>query len=300
MDDWELIISDDGSTDGTVEYLQSLSDERIRVYVQPQNLGIFGNLNFLFTCAESPITQILCQDDFLIGSDALEKILTIWEDLPKEAAFLRCNHWYTGASGMVRLQLEALPTIIDPKDSDFYFFIFGCIPGNLSNVSVRTQIVAQMGWYRTDLPYSGDFEFWSRTGRAWPWALSKSNVVQVRTHMEQASVTLNRSGELLPQLGRVVQGLYDALLAQGYAPLGLRITATVSYVAQHIDAGLRRALKGNGWGYLWLVNESLVGNACFLGKWSSWLIYVISGGGRILGPTMAKHLISRHTALLKR
>src|SRR3979490_1706921 len=67
--DWELIISDDGSKDGTIEFLRSLRDERIKVHIQPTNLGIFGNLNFLFSCVTTPITQILCQDDYLIGAD---------------------------------------------------------------------------------------------------------------------------------------------------------------------------------------------------------------------------------------
>jgi glycosyltransferase involved in cell wall biosynthesis len=298
--DWELIISDDGSKDGTVEYLQSLNDERIKVHIQPRNLGIFGNLNFLFSCAKTPITQILCQDDFLIGADALKTILSIWRDLPVEIAFLRCNHGCDGASALMQLEQRVLPAIIDPMDSDLYFFIFGCIPGNLSNVSVRTQVIAKMGWYRTDLPYAGDFEFWSRTGRALPWALSKSHVVQVRRHGEQASATLNRMGQLLPQLRLIIQGLHNGLRAQGHRSFDLRLTATTNYVVRHLDAGLRGALKGNGWGYLRLVNQLLVGTEYFLGKWSSWFIYVMSARGRFIGPTMARRLIHTHRVSVRR
>jgi hypothetical protein len=198
------------------------------------------------------------------------------------------------------LEHETLPSIVNPKDSDLYFLIFGCIPGNLSNVSVRTQVIAQMGWYRTDLPYAGDFEFWSRTGRTRPWALNKSHIVQVRRHVAQASVTLNTLGELLPQLGLVVQGLYDRLRAQGHEAFDLRLMGTVVYVAQHVDVGLRRGLKGNGWGYLRLVNQLYFGKSCFSGKWSSWLIYVISVGGRLFGSTIARRVISRHMALVHR
>ena len=46
--DWELIISDNGSTDGTRDYLDTLTDKRVQIFKQDKNLGIDGNLNFLF------------------------------------------------------------------------------------------------------------------------------------------------------------------------------------------------------------------------------------------------------------
>jgi glycosyltransferase involved in cell wall biosynthesis len=187
--DRKLIVSDDGSIDGTVEYLQSLLDERIKVFY------------------------------------------TTW----------RCDHGCDGTSGLMQLELEVLRTIIEPQDSDLYFFLFGCIAGNRSNVSVRTDVVVKVGWYRTDLPYAGNFEFWSRTGRVRPWALSRSSVVQVRRHAEQASRTLNNKGELLPQLHLVVQGLFEALRDQGHELSELRWFATTNYVAQQIDGGIAGA-----------------------------------------------------------
>jgi glycosyltransferase involved in cell wall biosynthesis len=291
LQDWELLVSDDGSKDGTVQYLESLSDERIKVFIQPKNLGIFGNLNFLFARADSPITQILCQDDFLIGPDALQKILAIWSELPTTIAFLRCNHRLDGSSRMMRFEEEVLPPIIEPKTSDLYFFIFGCLPGNLSNVSVRTPIVAGMGWFRTDLPYAGDFEFWSRAGRVHPWALSKANVTHVRGHAEQASKTLNKRGELLSQLRLVVTGLSERLRAQGCSPRDLRWFASTVYVAQHMYIGIRRAMRGGGWDYLKLATKLFTGNECFLGKGATCVAFFVSVGGRFLGPTMARRLV---------
>jgi glycosyltransferase involved in cell wall biosynthesis len=290
MRDWELLVSDDGSRDGTVQYLESLRDDRIKVFIQPENLGIFGNLNFLFARAGSAITQILCQDDFLTGPDALRQILAVWSDLPATIAFLRCNHRLDGSSRMMRLEEEMLPSIVEPRDSDLYFFIFGCIPGNLSNVSVRTPIVAEMGWYRTDLPYAGDFEFWSRAGRTRPWALSGACVVHVRGHAEQASKTLNKRGELLPQLRLVVTDLSERLRAQGYPATNLRWFASTVYVAQHMYGGVRRAMQGGGWGYLKLVTGLFTGTESFLGKGATWAAFFMSVGGRFFGPTMARRL----------
>ena len=45
----EIIISDDGSTDGTRELLESMAitDTRIKLHLQEKNLGITSNYNFL-------------------------------------------------------------------------------------------------------------------------------------------------------------------------------------------------------------------------------------------------------------
>lgn len=296
MSDFELIISDNGSTDGTIDYLRSQSDPRIKVHFQPTNRGIFGNLNFLFSRASAPLTQILCHDDYLLDADALQRILTIWKQLPAEVAFLRCGHGYDGSMSMRRLEQAVLPRIVDPKDSDLYFFVFGCIPGSLSNVSIRTPVVEQMGWYRADMDYSGDFEFWSRTGRARPWALDSSRVVYNRNHSEQASNTLNRHGDYLPQQYSIVERIYRELRNQGYNTFDLRVLATVIYALRYLDNGVKEIFKGRDWRYFKWANRWFVGTECFLGAFSTWLLYAVTAGGRLFAPLVAKRMLSRPRA----
>jgi glycosyltransferase involved in cell wall biosynthesis len=297
MADWELIVSDDGSTDGTIDYLRSLKDPRITVNAQPANRGIFGNLNFLFSLARAPLSQILCQDDYFLGPQALQQTLDIWAELPAEVAFLRCNHGCDGDYGLVRLETRVLPAIIEPEDSDLYFFIFGCIPGNLSNVSVRTPLVEQTGWFQTELSFSGDFEFWSRLGRVRPWALNRTYVLHVRRHAGQATVTLNTKGEMLPQLSSILKGMYRALRDRGYRAFDLRLTATVMYGVRHLDRGLKDICTGKGSGYLKLVRRFVIGNESFMSTIQTILVYGLTAGGRLFAPTTAKWLLSRSDQL---
>lgn len=60
---WELLIGDDGSTDGTREWLESLGDPRIRVMLHPQNLGYVGNKNALLREARGDLITQQDQDD---------------------------------------------------------------------------------------------------------------------------------------------------------------------------------------------------------------------------------------------
>jgi glycosyltransferase involved in cell wall biosynthesis len=290
--DWELLISDDGSKDGTRDYLLSLRDPRIKVHLQEKNLGIFGNLNFLFERAQADLTQILCQDDHFIGPTSLKCIVDEWAIQAPDVSYMRFNHGFDSGSKLVQFESRVLPAVVTPERSDLYFFIFGCIPGNLSNVSLRTRTVAEHGWFSTALPYAGDYEFWSRVGHSAKWAISKSQVVKVRQHQEQASVTLNKQGELLPQLTIILNGFYANLLAQGHSPLALRWLATISYIAQHRYSGIRLWERGGGHRYIQLVDE-VFGRAPFsLPFLLSWAVTILSVGGKFGRINAARRLLT--------
>ena len=66
VDQLKLVVSDNGSTDGTKDYLRSLNDSRTRIYVQPLNRGIMKK-NLLLASATASIARILSHDDRLLG-----------------------------------------------------------------------------------------------------------------------------------------------------------------------------------------------------------------------------------------
>jgi glycosyltransferase involved in cell wall biosynthesis len=295
--DWELIISDDGSKDGTREYLATLKDARVTVYQQEKNLGIFGNVNFLFGHARYEITQILCQDDYFQDSGALGRLVEEWGKLPSEVAFLGCNHICEDANSVLSsFEYEVLPHRIDPRMSDIYFAVFGCIPGNLSNVSVRTSAVERAGWFRQDLPYAGDFEFWSRLGRVSPWVLSKTRTTVVRSHAGQASNYLNLRGELLPQMRSVLETLYPNAVAAGAPPSLLRLLITVNYVAQHKDRGLKGVVLRRDATYLRRAMHEFDHGKFAYGPFLSWLVFFGTLGGRLFRVALARQLFQKVAA----
>jgi glycosyltransferase involved in cell wall biosynthesis len=295
--DWELIISDDGSEDGTREYLATIEDRRIQVHQQEKNLGIFGNLNFLFRHVSYGITQILCQDDYFFDGGALQRLTEEWAKLPADVSFLRCNHDPGNANSVLSaFEREVLPERIDPQVSDIYFAVFGCIPGNLSNVSVRSEAVARAGWFRPDLPYAGDFEFWSRLGRVSPWALSQAKTTVVRSHDGQASHFLNLRGELLPQMRTVLETVYPHAVAAGAHASWLRLLMTVNYVAQHKDRGLKGVVLQRDATYLRRAMQEFDQGTFAYGPFLSWLVFFGSLGGRAFRVTIARRLLERTVA----
>lgn len=61
----EIIINDDGSTDNTLQIVQSIDDSRIFVYKNENNRGLPGNWNEAVKRAKGEYIKLLCQDDLL-------------------------------------------------------------------------------------------------------------------------------------------------------------------------------------------------------------------------------------------
>lgn len=61
----EIIVNDDGSTDNTLQIVQSIDDSRIFVYKNENNRGLPGNWNEAVKRAKGEYIKLLCQDDLL-------------------------------------------------------------------------------------------------------------------------------------------------------------------------------------------------------------------------------------------
>ena len=78
--DFELIISDNASTDSTQEICQNFSkkDDRIRIFKQEKNIGIHRNFYFLLSQAKGKYFAWAAVDDYL-DKDFMEKNLKVLE-----------------------------------------------------------------------------------------------------------------------------------------------------------------------------------------------------------------------------
>lgn len=75
--DYEIVICDDGSSDGTPELIRKYAgaNERIRFLVNEKNLGLVGNWNRCIEQAQGEWIKFVFQDDYM-RKDALEKFVS--------------------------------------------------------------------------------------------------------------------------------------------------------------------------------------------------------------------------------
>lgn len=77
--DWEVLVGDSGSADGTVEYIRERSDSRFRFYQLPR--GLYQAWNFLIGQSRGKYVYIATSDDTM-EFDCLEKMVKALEENP--------------------------------------------------------------------------------------------------------------------------------------------------------------------------------------------------------------------------
>ncbi|HEX6225290.1 MAG TPA: glycosyltransferase family 2 protein [Chryseolinea sp.] len=239
---WELLIGDNGSTDGTKEFLAGQTDPRVHVYYHEQNLGISGNLNFLFAKARAPLAYILCADDYF-QHEGLTAVIDQWKSAEPTVSLI-CFNPDPYHCNVARLFYRILPKTISPAESKLAFFLFGNFTANLSNVSAKVDSVKATGGFVDHLKTAQDFEMWRRITKKDSLILTDRNVVFVRKHQKSATHYLTQTGDDYGQLITVYEKLLQQLSAE-YNRKKLIAYFNTQICPQYFRTAMKYAFSGN-------------------------------------------------------
>jgi glycosyltransferase involved in cell wall biosynthesis len=165
FEDFELVIVDDGSTDGTAEAARGFADPRIRIIVNPQNLGQRENWNNALAEARGEFFKLLPQDDFLYP-DGLRRQVDIFDD-PENAGVALAS----GARNIVDRRGRVLMKRAYGRKRgrvDGRRAVRDCVRagtnliGEPGAVLMRTELAREIGQFDDANFYVLDLDFWSR------------------------------------------------------------------------------------------------------------------------------------------
>lgn len=165
----ELIVVDDGSTDGTEELVRGISDERIRYFSTKLNRGAAAARNYGIAHA-SPETEFLAFEDSddLWHRDKLEKQLRELEQHP-EAGF--CYHkisYDMGGGYTAILPDERLPE--EKKRGEIYAQLLYDNLVDCPSMLIRKSILSQAGTFDELLKALEDYDLALRLAKIAPAA----------------------------------------------------------------------------------------------------------------------------------
>lgn len=163
--DFELLISDDCSTDNTAQIIKEFSDKRITRVFFDENRGTVRALNHLLSIAKGEYIAVIGSDD-IWELDKLEKQLEILES---DKGIAACFSWATiidENSDIVGNDSTFPVEIFNFKNYDRTFMLRQLfVNGNHlchSSVLIRSDIHRQIGEYNVGYRQLHDYDLWVR------------------------------------------------------------------------------------------------------------------------------------------
>ena len=152
--DFELIVVDDGSTDGTQQWLATLTDPRIRIILSEHNRGVSGARNQGLAAARAPIVAFLDSDD-VYRPQRLRRSLEVMTGEPDVVCTL------SSATKQVwdAVRVSIMPDVKLPPAAFEWALYCDLIGVDGSGITVRIEAARAIGGFCKDLHRTEDREF---------------------------------------------------------------------------------------------------------------------------------------------
>lgn len=171
--DFEIIVIDDGSTDKTLELLQSVTDERLKIFSY-ENGGVATARNRGISHTEGEFIAFLDADD-LWTSDKLELQLTALQQHPEAGVAYSWNYFFIDG------QEEISPGKPFFFEGNVYSqLLVENFLANGSNPLIRKKIIESVGEFDSTFPHCADWDLYLRLAARCPFVVVPKHQVFYR------------------------------------------------------------------------------------------------------------------------
>lgn len=192
--DYELLISDDCSTDGTVDVIRRYEDERIQLHVYAENQGATINHKYLIDRARGKYVALINSDDLWLPKK-LEKQVAYLEAHPDCGACFSDAEIIDENGNQLTVYREVFHQP-NRTQAEWYahFYHFGnCL--SHPSILIRTEIYRELGVYHLALRQLPDFEMWVRLIKHYNIYIFQKPLVQHRRFLNSDKNTSAQTTE---------------------------------------------------------------------------------------------------------
>lgn len=180
FEDFELIVVDDGSTDGTEEEIKKYG-KRVRLLAYPENRGVSAARNRGLLQARGKYVALLDSDDLWVKGK-LKIQVAFLDDNPQYPLCYTDEIW-------IRKGKRVNPKVKHAKYSGWIFE--KCLPLCIispSSAVMRRTLFSRVGLFDEALPVCEDYDFWLRVSVRFPvFFINRKLIIKRGGHPDQLS-----------------------------------------------------------------------------------------------------------------
>lgn len=297
--DFKLHVLDDGSEDETPAISSAIRDSRVRYSRNARPTGLFGTLNRGFEEAITPLVRIWSHDDRMLPG-SLRRFVEFAHRHPS-AGMVYCDFYEIDAGGQrtagdaaYTSQRQRTPELANSELSALLFWLYGCLPGNISTVMLRRCAWEDTGGFLTDFQQAPDFDMWVRVSERWDIGFIRDKLIELRVHSQQLSRVGQKQMTTIEEESPIIRRLDERVMSV-LTRQERRKCWRAERGRQHIHWIARAILRGD-------LSAAARGWRAVRGygqPWGQVLFWLVSANGRFFAPNRDEFFDSK-VRLLKR
>ena len=199
--DLEIIVINDGSTDRTLELLQSITDQRLKIFSY-KNGGLPVARNRGISHARGEFISFIDADD-LWTPDKLELQLAALQQHPEAGVAYSWNSYF----------MDGQEESVFPYDPVFFEgnvydkLLVNNIVGNGSNILVRRKAIESVGEFEPTLKSCEDWDFYIRLAAKWHFVVVTKHQILYR---QSSNAMTSKVDVMEKEALRIVEKAYEA------------------------------------------------------------------------------------------
>lgn len=208
-ENFELIISDNASTDKSVDVIKGFKDKRIKLITNSQNISLYQNIERAKNIASGELLTILHSDDYY-ESDFLKEIVNAYNQFPDKKVFITGVYNFHEQKNQFNKHYPFNLSDIINKKSVFIDLCSNNVIGNGVNSAFSYDLFKSKPIYSEKYKYAADYELFLRLSLNHDFVYINKILANYRIHSNNLTHAISKNMDMFIEALKIKENILNS------------------------------------------------------------------------------------------